>query len=283
MALKLEEFEPTVTPERAPDPVPDFGGQGGFGDFGAAPAPAFGEAAADPFAAPADPFAAPDFATPSAATDPFAPGAAADPFATPSAADPFAATASPAEAFPAAGSSFPGVPEGSGKGDYDDGYKAGWEDAERKSQTDAERLSEALLQSVQDLSFTLHEARVHVLKLMRPLINSIMTSLVPQLAAAALPTIVADEIDKIASDLAEEPLVLRVCPEDETALQHAIDSLGSSLRVKLQREPSLVSGQVLISAANLERRIDLDEVRSRILTALRTLTNEQDQQDEMVA
>jgi flagellar assembly protein FliH len=85
--------------------------------------------------------------------------------------------------FPTAGDfGFPGAapagPDGTAR-DYDAGYKAGWEDAERRHETEAQRLSEALLHSVQDLSFTLHEARVHELKMLRPLVESMISTLVP--------------------------------------------------------------------------------------------------------
>ena len=205
------------------------------------------------------------------------------------AADPFVDAPPSPTHLPEAADSPPDLATGGGasaplqKGDYDDGYKAGWEDAERKSLADRDQLSEALLQSVQDLSFTLQEARVHVLKLMRPLLDAIMTSLVPQVSAATLPSIVIDEVEKIAADLADEPLILRVCPADEPALQHAITALGPKVRLQLLAEASLVSGQVLISATNLERRIDLDEMRGRILNALRTLTSDLQTSDEMVA
>jgi hypothetical protein len=158
--------------------------------------------------------------------------------------------------------------------DYDAGYKAGWEDAEKRDEADARRLSEALLHSVQDLTFTLHEARVHVLKLIRPLVEAMIGSLIPQVAEATLPMIVAEEIEKIAMDLAEEPLVLRICGDDRMALERALSEAQASLRVKLVAEPSLVQGQVLISTESFEKRIDLDEVRTRVILSLRTLTSD---------
>ena len=162
---------------------------------------------------------------------------------------------------------------GGGPG-YDAGYKAGWEDAEKRDEADARRLSEALLHSVQDLTFTLHEARVHVLKLVRPLVEAMISSLVPQVAEATLPMIVAEEVEKIAMDLAEEPLVLRICADDRIALERALSQAQATFRVKLVAEPSLVQGQVLISTESFEKRIDLDEVRTRVILALRTLTSD---------
>lgn len=163
------------------------------------------------------------------------------------------------------------APEGGPARDYDAGYKAGWEDAERRHESEAQRLSEALLHSVQDLSFTLHEARVHVLKMLRPLVESMIGALVPEAAKAALPVIVADEIEQLAVGLADEPLTLRISADDRLMLERALTGVQSSLQVKLVVEPSLVAGQVLISTENLEKRIDLDEVQTRITTALRTL------------
>jgi hypothetical protein len=168
-----------------------------------------------------------------------------------------------------------GAPAAGGSGpDYDAGYKAGWEDAEKRDEADARRLSEALLHSVQDLTFTLHEARVHVLKLVRPLVEAMISSLVPQVAEASLPMIVAEEIEKIAMDLAEEPLVLRICNDDRMALERALSEAQATLRVKLVAEPSLVQGQVLISTESFEKRVDLDEVRTRVILSLRTLTSD---------
>ncbi|MEO8531706.1 MAG: hypothetical protein ABI459_10815 [Deltaproteobacteria bacterium] len=250
MALRLEEFEPTLRADddAGPPSVPPFDAFApDVGGFGAAPAG--------------------DFGFPPAADSGF--GATGGGFDFPPAA--------PAAEFPApAGDfAFPAAAPASGDGtirDYDAGYKAGWEDAERRHESEAQRLSEALLHSVQDLGFTLHEARVHVLKMLRPLVESMIGALVPEVSKAALPVIVADEIEQLAVDLANEPLTLRICADDRVMLERALASVESSLQVKLVVEPSLIAGQVLISTENLEKRIDLDEVQTRIITALRTLS-----------
>lgn len=150
---------------------------------------------------------------------------------------------------------------------YEDGYRAGWDDA-AASQTELQTtVSTELAAHLQDLAFTFHEAKAHVLKSIEPLMKDILGQVLPGVAKAALPGIVAEEMNRLADGAAANPIILSVAPESREALLSVLpEEPGFPLIVR--DEPTLAEGQVFLRLGEREVEVDTGRATTEILAAI---------------
>lgn len=160
---------------------------------------------------------------------------------------------------------------------YEQGYRAGWEDAAAALAEDQRKIRVDLAHSLQTLNFTFHEARAHVLQALAPLMQEMVTTLLPDLARTALPPLVVEQLMPLAEGLAETPLVLAVHAQDRDAIQTELDRLGT-LPVTLREEASLAPGQVSIGRGLQEMQVDLNRALREITVATRRFFGISDQE-----
>ncbi len=152
---------------------------------------------------------------------------------------------------------------------YEQGYGAGWEDAFAASQTDGARLQADLAHNLQAMGFTFHEARVHVLRALEPLMRQIATRLLPEIARAALIPTVLEQIMPLAEAAAGTPVKLIFNPAVREPLEAAIAGL-TGLPLDLVAEPTLGEGQVYLRLGDSEAEVDLDRAVQAIATAIQS-------------
>lgn len=155
---------------------------------------------------------------------------------------------------------------------YEEGYGAGWEDATTaQSDARAEREAEAA-RHLQVLSFGYHEARLHVLKSLEPLLQEMTAQLLPMMARAALVPIVLDTLMPLADRMADSPVTLRIAPDVRDLMDRLLPATTQGIPMRILEDPALTSGQVLIAAAEAggaaEAQIDLDAATAAIARAV---------------
>ncbi|HEY9039541.1 MAG TPA: flagellar biosynthesis protein [Roseovarius sp.] len=146
---------------------------------------------------------------------------------------------------------------------FENGYKAGWEDAVKAAEDDTNRISTDFAANLQDMSFTIQEAQSSLLVALRPLLTSMVNSVLPSLARQTLGARVLETLGEIAHTAASGPIGIVTAPQNISALQKIIDEQEIS-NVQITAEPSLGDGQVHIRAGNAEQEIDLDAVLAQI-------------------
>jgi flagellar assembly protein FliH len=151
---------------------------------------------------------------------------------------------------------------------YDQGYAAGWEDAAAAQAEDQARLRSDLANNLQALSFTYHEARLHVLRALAPLLEEMVARLLPEVAREALGPVVLDALMPLAEGLASTPVTIVLNPAARPALEPLLQS-APSLPVILEDEPTLGEGQVYLRLDAAETQIDLNRAVARITAAVR--------------
>jgi len=150
---------------------------------------------------------------------------------------------------------------------YEDGYKAGWDDATAAEAQAQERVSADFAKTLQDLSFSYHEARSHVVGALGPLLTAMVERLMPQIAAAGFARTVVETALQMAEKEADHPISVRVSPENRVALEHLAQG-QSSLPLKVVEDDTLGPGQAMLSSVICEREVDIDAMLSAIRTAL---------------
>lgn len=150
---------------------------------------------------------------------------------------------------------------------YDDGYAAGWEDALAARDDDAARLRDAAGQNLQTLGFSYHEARMHVLQSLRPLLEAMVARLLPRLATEAIGPMVADVVMTLAAESADQPITLRLHPATRSVVEGFLTP-PPSLPLTVTEDASLTPGQVVLQAGPSGARVDLDGAIAEIAAAL---------------
>lgn len=150
---------------------------------------------------------------------------------------------------------------------YEQGYSAGWEDATAAQSDDQARIRADLARNIQSLGFTFHEARVHVLKAIAPLMQDIALHLLPVLAREALASAVLDKLMPLAEQAAEAPISLVLNPAARPAVTALLEQ-ATGLPLSIVEEPTLGEGQAYLRLGDSETRIDLDRAVAEITAAI---------------
>lgn len=151
---------------------------------------------------------------------------------------------------------------------YDAGYAAGWEDAAAAQSADQTQVRADLARNLQRLGFTFHEARMHVLRALEPLLNEIVGRFLPGLARETLAPIVLDVLMPLAEKMADASVTLVLNPAARPAVEALLEQ-ATGIPLTLVEEPSLSEGQVYLKLGETEMQINLDRATAEITAAVR--------------
>lgn len=140
---------------------------------------------------------------------------------------------------------------------WEQGYKAGWDDAVRAEAEAQDRIGAEFARTLQELSFTFHEARAEVVEAMRPLLARMTGTLFPGLAPEALAELVRSTLDDVVREAADGPLDLLLAPESRAPVEVRLSGTLPA-GVRIVEDPTLGPGQARLRLGASEARIDLD-------------------------
>lgn len=152
---------------------------------------------------------------------------------------------------------------------YEQGYKAGWDDAVVASQEDQASIGAELAHNLQDLGFTFHEARSHIIHSLEPLLQALVEKLLPELFANTLAQRILEEVASLIDQAADTPIQVVIAPCNMPVLEPAL--ANATCPLELIEEPSLSPGQVYLRSRRVEKEINLDSAISSISEALTAL------------
>jgi flagellar biosynthesis/type III secretory pathway protein FliH len=150
---------------------------------------------------------------------------------------------------------------------YEQGYGAGWEDASTAIADDDARIRAELANHLQTLSFTYHEARIHVLTALEPLLIEFAQKLLPEIAQEALGPLILETMMPLAETLAEAPISLKVHPQSRAMIEAFLSS-AKAPPFTMQDDISLAQGEVHLRLGEAETQIDLESTIHAIRSAL---------------
>lgn len=153
---------------------------------------------------------------------------------------------------------------------FEQGYKAGWDDAVEALKQDQKKISSGFSRSLQEMSFTLEEARTQVMKSVAPLLEEMVHKVLPRLSLEGLPQVIINQVKEIAEAHTHINVEIQISPANKQALEHLLGS-NPALDVTIVTEPSLAEGLAVIRFAESELKIDLGGVIQNFETALTQL------------
>ncbi len=150
---------------------------------------------------------------------------------------------------------------------FEKGYQAGWDDAVTAHEEEGERLRNDVARRMQELSFTFHEARAHVMRGLAPLMEQICARILPEIARAAIGDLVRDALMPLAEEAADRPVTVLVHPATRRAVTLTMKGLVAP-PLEIVDEPAMGAGEVLLRFDGGERHIDIDAAVAAIREAV---------------
>jgi flagellar assembly protein FliH len=162
---------------------------------------------------------------------------------------------------------------------FEDGYQAGWEDAIKAQADTQSAIREEFAQSLQDMSFTYHEALFKLTSGMQPLMTELLEKLLPAVAKGALVAHLSEQLETLVKDMAEQPIEIVTSPENQIAIESLMPE-GHDHPFRPSFDPTLSPGQAFLKIGQSERSIDLDQVIQGIETAMSAYFFEMEQKQK---
>lgn len=153
---------------------------------------------------------------------------------------------------------------------YDQGYKAGWDDAASAQAEDQSRIDATFSRNLEDLGFTFHEARSHVMRSIGPLLTTIMEKVLPDLIMQTIGHTILEELLPMAENASDTPIEIVIAPANRTALETVVQR-ATTIPIRIVEETTLSDGQVYLRMGESERQIDLAGTVDRISQAIQAV------------
>ena len=159
---------------------------------------------------------------------------------------------------------------------FERGYGAGWEDAEKAQATGHQKVTSEFANNLRELSFTYHEAYGQMAKSLEPLLNRIVTSVLPEIAQKSLGPQISEILGEAAKTTSEQAVEIVVGSGNADLVREMLET-QIGIPVRLIEEPSLGEGQAYLRFGDAERQIDYDDVLAGVSRAVDAFFHELDQ------
>lgn len=162
---------------------------------------------------------------------------------------------------------------------FERGYKAGWDDATQAQTEDRQRVTGDFANNLQELGFTYHEAYSHLTRALKPVLDQIVTSVLPDIARKSLGPRIVEQLAELAQAEGRQQVEIVVSPANADLMRTLLEK-DTGFPVALIEEASLGEGQAFLRFGETERHIDHDEVLSGISEAVDAFFHELNQSME---
>lgn len=158
---------------------------------------------------------------------------------------------------------------------FDKGYRAGWDDAIKAKTDEGTQQADAVVQALQDLSFTYHEVHAQLLSNLSPLLDEILQKILPSLARETLGAHVVDQLSQIARDIGTVQIEIAVAPGAAERVSQLVNNAASSLPISVIETDAVPEGRADMRLGRKELSVDLSEVTAQITEAVRSVLYDQ--------
>ena len=150
---------------------------------------------------------------------------------------------------------------------FEKGYDTALKEAQEKQNIEQQAWETQLAHSLQDLSFTYHEASAHIFDSLQPLLEETLKTLLPQIAEKTLPHIISAQIMEHFTTQRDPKVQIISAPESRIALESLVPE-NPELSMEIVEDPTLVAGQVFLRIGKVEQQINTAKVAADICATI---------------
>ena len=153
---------------------------------------------------------------------------------------------------------------------FDKGYATGWDDATGAAESAAAASAEALDGRLEELAFTFHEARAHVMRGLGPLLDAIVRTAVPKILHETLGARLTELFTEMAEDAADAEIQLLTTPDEANNITAALEG-RVRFPISIRGDDTLAAGTLQVRLGAEARELDLGALETALTDALEAL------------
>ncbi|WP_170515783.1 ABC transporter ATP-binding protein [Ruegeria atlantica] len=138
---------------------------------------------------------------------------------------------------------------------FEQGYSAGWEDALLAQEQSRGQVSDGLARSLEDMSFTYHEAVTRMTLSLDPMFQSLVNAVLPETLDRGFAARLAEQLTDMAQEQIGQPMQIFV-PEGRATEVEALLPQELSAPTRVIEDPSLEPGQARLQVGTSQREVD---------------------------
>ncbi|OIQ33298.1 MAG: ABC transporter ATP-binding protein [Alphaproteobacteria bacterium MedPE-SWcel] len=138
---------------------------------------------------------------------------------------------------------------------FEKGYTAGWDDAIEAKDKETTRVSAALSGSLEDLSFTYHEAQTQLIEALDPMFKVLTSVILPDTMAASFGHHIIDQLNDMAKGQINEPMEVVVAAGESNAVR-ALLREQPTVDARVREDASMSVGQAQLRVGKSERELN---------------------------
>ncbi|WP_170329685.1 ABC transporter ATP-binding protein [Ruegeria arenilitoris] len=138
---------------------------------------------------------------------------------------------------------------------FEQGYSAGWEDAVQAQEQSRRRVSAELAKSLEDMSFTYHEAVTRMTLSLEPMFHSLVQVVLPETLDRGFAARLVEQLADMAREQIGQPMQIFV-PAGRTDEVEALLPQDLSSPTRVIEDPSLEPGQARLQVGISQREVD---------------------------
>ena len=140
---------------------------------------------------------------------------------------------------------------------YADGYAAGMQKAQADNAAMQHNLRQELVQSINDAAFGYHEAQAHLIESVTPLLNAMISVVLPELLAPALHAHIRDIVGRALRAELDAPVLLKVHPEQVEAVNISLAGIATP-HLTVVGDPDMATFSAWVTGTERETALDLE-------------------------
>lgn len=138
---------------------------------------------------------------------------------------------------------------------FEQGYGAGWEDAVQAQEQSRGQVSAELAKSLEDMSFTYHEAVTRMTLSLEPMFQSLVQVVLPETLDRGFAARLVEQLVDMAREQVRQPMQIFV-PTGRGGEVEALVPLDLSSPTRVVEDPSLKPGQARLQVGTSRREVD---------------------------
>ncbi len=149
---------------------------------------------------------------------------------------------------------------------FDHGYGAGWEDAIQAQEQSRGHISTELSKTLEDMSFTYHEALTRMTLSLEPMFQSLVQLVLPDSIDRSFAIRLSEQLRDMARDQIDQPMQILV-PEGRGAGVESVLRPDMPQRPRVIEDPSLQPGQARLQVGISRREVDCTSLLASVAQA----------------
>ena len=138
---------------------------------------------------------------------------------------------------------------------FEKGYTAGWDDAIDAKDKEVTCVSATLAGSLEDLSFTYHEAQTQLIDSLDPMFKVLTSVILPDTMAATFGHHIIDQLNDMAKGQINEPMEIVVAAGEGNAVRALLGD-EPKVEARVREDANLSSGQAQLRVGKSERELN---------------------------